>query len=125
MAQRDEIVRPPLFPPGSGATRISFQVVAPGPYLGQLSNECDYVTVEIIGISCNSSGYVVGQEVKVWDRFRCKFNLPIEVLSGAYGGATLMVNDGASDDCADAIAEEGACRFEVDWLCCTEEIYGD
>lgn len=110
---------------GGGAPIIRFEVLAAGPFLGDTVLECDYVTAEVLGISCKGAGVSVGDEIIVWDPGRCQFNIPLEVLIGTHGWATKMVNDTeGADDCLDERVAEGACRWVVQALCCAEEIYG-
>ena len=108
-----------------GTEVISFRVLAAGPFLGEMALECDSVVAQVLNVSCGGSSVSVGDEVTVWDPSRCYFNMPIEMLIGALGRATRMVNDMEDVvDCYEALAEEGRCKWEVLTLCCTEEIYG-
>lgn len=109
---------------GGGAGVIRFEVVSAGPYLGDVTPECDYVRAEVLSVSCKGAGVSVGDEVNVWDLSRCKFNLPSEVLIGTHGWATKMVNQSTIYECSDDQAAEGNCRWEVTSLCCAEELYG-
>lgn len=109
-----------------GAEIIRFEVVASGPFLGDVVPECDFVTVEVLNVLCQGSGVLVGDEVRVWDTHRCHFNIPIEVLIGAIGWAVRMVAPDPYDafECLEQAEEDGSCRWEVQILCCTAEIYG-
>lgn len=109
---------------GSGPATIRFQVLAAGPFLGDTTVDCDYVVATILGKSCNST-VTVGDEVNVWDPSQCHFNLPLAILIGSRGTATDMFNDLVGEiDCSDDRLADGACRFVVHSLCCTEEICG-
>ena len=109
----------------SGAPVIRFQILAAGPYLGEMAVECDSVRAEVLDVSCGGAGVSVGDEVSIWDPSRCHFNMPIEMLLGAVGMAVEMVSDlEGVVDCLDALEEEGACLWMVQSLCCTEEVYG-
>ena len=112
---------------GAGARVIRFQILAAGPYLGDMvSAECDSVRAEVLDVSCSGAGVNVGDEVTIWDPSRCHFNIPIEMLLGANGMAVEMVSDiEGVVDCYDALQEEGACLWMVQSLCCTEDIYGE
>jgi len=108
-----------------GNASIRFEVLSAGPFLGDLATECDYVVAEVLGVSCQGAGVEVDDEVNVWDPSRCQFNIPIDILIGAHGRATRMVNDTEGIvDCEDEREDEGSCLWEVQTLCCNEEIYG-
>lgn len=111
---------------GSGLAIIKFEVVAAGPYLGDVTPECDYVTAEVLNVTCAGSGVSISDEVRVWDPERCHFNIPIEVLVGAIGWAAKMTSPDpyAAFECLDDAQEDATCRWEVQTLCCTEQIYG-
>lgn len=109
---------------GGGTGVIRFEVTAAGPYLGDVTPECDYVVAEVLSVSCKGAGVAVGDSVNVWDLSRCKFNLPTEVLIGTHGWATKMVNQSTIYECSDEQAAEGNCRWEITSLCCAEELYG-
>jgi hypothetical protein len=110
----------------TGAKLIRFEVVAAGPFLGDVTPECDFVTVEVLNVLCEGSGVSIGDEVRVWDPERCHFNIPIEVLIGAVGWAVKMVAPDLYEafECQEQAEEDGDCRWEAQNLCCTEEIYG-
>lgn len=109
---------------GSGAAAIRFEVLSAGPSLGDLVLECDSVVAEVLNVSCGGAGVGVGDEVTIWDPSRCHFNVPLEVLIGAVGMAIKMVNDTEGViDCLYAREAEGACWWEVQTLCCVEDIY--
>lgn len=108
----------------AGPATIRFEVLAAGPFLGNLALECDSVTAKVLSISCGGASVSVDDEVVIWDPDRCKFNIPIEVLKGAHGRATYMVNDTADiTDCVYELEAEGDCRWEIGDLCCNEDIY--
>lgn len=110
---------------GGGAPQIRFEVTAASPSQGNDQVECDYVTAEVLAVSCGGAGVSVGDEVVVWDPSRCQFAIPIEVLVGTHGWATRMVNatEGITD-CLDERLAQGSCLWMVTTLCCCEEIYG-
>jgi len=114
----------PVVGSGGGVQIIRFEVLAAGPFLGDVATECDSVTAEVLGISCEGADVAVGDEVVVWDPSRCNFNIPIEVLIGAHGMAAYMINYAADvSDCEYELLAEGACRWVVQTLCCAEDIY--
>jgi hypothetical protein len=93
--------------------------------LGVDQLECDYVTAEVLSVSCKKSGVSVGDEVVIWDPSRCQFAIPMEVLIGTHGWAQRMQNDtDGIIDCLDERLDEGSCIWMVTTLCCAEEIYG-
>ncbi len=108
----------------SGTQVIRFEILAAGPFLGDLALECDSVVAEVTDISCAGAGVSVGDEVVVWDPDRCHFNVPLEVLIGAHGSASKMVNDTEYlTDCLYDLEAEGACRWVTGPLCCVEDNY--
>jgi len=112
---------------GSGTGFIKFEIVAVGPYWGEdLGVACDYVVGKVLRVSCGLTGVSVDEEVNIWDFDQCWTDLPIEILVGMKGTAVEMRNDMEDvTDCRDDRAAEGACLWEVEHLCCGEEINGD
>ena len=112
---------------GGGAGFVVFEIDAVGPYWGNtMAVECDYVIATVLRVSCGLTGVDVGDEINVWDFDQCWLNLPIEVLVGMRGRASQMRNDlEGVVTCRDPRAAEGNCLWEVNSLCCGEEIYGN
>jgi len=109
----------------AGARVIRFEILAAGPFLGEMAVECDSVRAEVLDVSCGGAGVNVGDEVSVWDPSRCHFNIPVEMLLGAHGTAVQVENDlEGIVDCYDALKEEGECLWVVQSLCCIEDVYG-
>jgi hypothetical protein len=111
---------------GSDLAIIKFEVTAAGPYLGDVTPECDYVTAEVLNVTCAGSGVSIGDEVRVWDPERCHFNIPVEILVGSVGWATRMTSPDpySAFECLEQAEQDAGCRWEVQTLCCTEQIYG-
>ena len=118
----------PLPSGGSGAPRIRFTILSTAFTVGEGALGCDHVIGLVNHVSCTGAGVSVGDEVKIYDPEYCHFNLPIELLVGLSGTATLM--DSASyqeglDYVVDCLAEIRAdgCIWMIDTLCCSEEEY--
>lgn len=128
---------------GGGAPRIRFTIISAALTIGDGALGCDYVVGVVNHITCNTTSVAVGDEVKIYDPEYCHFNLPIELLVGLNGTATLMDStsyqptltgtgtgtaagtgtgtDGTLD-CVDEIRAAG-CIWMIDTLCCSEEEY--
>lgn len=124
---------------GGGAPRIRFTIISAALTIGDGALGCDYVVGYVNHVTCNTTSVAVGDEVKIYDPEYCHFNLPIELLVGLSGTATLMESsnyqtpltgtgtatgtgtDGTLD-CVDEVRAEG-CIWMIDTLCCSEEEY--
>lgn len=110
----------------AGAPRIRFTILATSFTVGLGALGCDNVTVRVNHISCSGTGVSVGDEVLVYDPEYCYFNLPIDLLVGLSGTATLMNSDSYQPgldyilDCLYDIRTAG-CIWMIDTLCCSEE----
>lgn len=84
---------------------------------------CDCVLAVVTLVQCGSS-VQVGDEVLICDPSLCWFNLPVEILVGTRGYATLMARNGLLDtlDCPALLVtfDIGECIWVVRGLCCTE-----
>lgn len=129
---------------GSGAPRIRFTIISAALTIGYGALGCDHVIGVVNHVSCNTTSVAVGDEVKIYDPEYCHFNLPIELLVGLSGTATLMESanykadlDGTGtgtsagtgtgtggnlEDCVNEIRANG-CMWMIDTLCCAEEEY--
>lgn len=111
---------------GSGAPKIRFTILSASFTVGFGALGCDHVVVLVKHISCGGTGVSVDDEVKVYDPEYCHFNLPIELLVGLSGTATLMKSENyqAGLDyvlyCLDEIRAV-PCMWMIDTLCCSEE----
>ena len=111
---------------GTGGARtdvIDFEVTG---YLADINSNfgCNGCYGIVIESGCGSS-VNVGDEVMVWDKRACWFNLPKELLIGLTGTAFWMKNPGGLGSLVCASAPEvGDCLWVVKSLCCAEELYG-
>jgi hypothetical protein len=111
---------------GSGSQRIRFTIQSTSFAIGLGALGCDFVLATVTHVSCNGTGVSVGDEVHIYDPEYCHFNLPIELLVGLCGTATLMdataFQDGlyANADCLYELSGL-SCIFMIDTLCCSEE----
>jgi hypothetical protein len=111
---------------GSGAPRMRFTILSASFTVGLGALGCDHVVVLVKHVSCGGTGVAVGDEKKVYDPEYCHFNLPIELLVGLSGTATLMKSENyqAGLDyvlyCLDEIRAV-PCIWMIDTLCCSEE----
>lgn len=111
---------------GSGAPRIRFTILSTAfsEVLGQVG--CDFVNARVNYISCDANGVEVGDEVRIFDPEYCHFGLPIDLLVGLCGTATMM--DAAEfvrtrlymPDCL-YVLDGQDCLWMIDTLCCSEE----
>jgi hypothetical protein len=111
---------------GGGAPRIRFTILSAAFTVGFGALGCDHVVVQVNHISCGGTGVSVGDEVNVYDPEYCHFNLPIELLVGLNGTATLMKSENYQTDVSyvvDCVEElrNGGCMWMIDTLCCSEE----
>lgn len=112
----------------SGAILIRFQILGAAPFQAEGAGECAAVRASVVGVSCNSAGVSVGDEVTIWDPTACWFNLAMDVLTGMYGMATKMSTTGddlvALCNAGTGTGSEpaGSCYWTVLNLCCTEEV---
>lgn len=116
---------------GSGPPRIRFTILSTSFTVGLGALGCDHVVALVNHVSCQSAGVTVGQEVDIYDPEYCHFNLPIELLVGLSGTATLMDADSYQEgldyalECLEELREAG-CIWMVDNLfCAEEELIGD
>lgn len=111
----------------SGTPRIRFTILATSFSTGLGVLGCDYVTARVEHVSCGYTGVSVGDEVQIYDPEYCHFNLPIDLLVGLSGTATLMDSEyfqyGLSDvvDCLYELLAMNSCIWMIDTLCCAEE----
>lgn len=111
-----------------GAPRIRFTILAADFTIGSGALGCDYVVGLVNHVSCDGSGVSIGDEVRIYDPEYCHFNLPINLLVGLSGTATLMNSENyqpGMDYLLDCLYEiRGArCIWMIDTLCCSEEEY--
>ncbi len=111
---------------GSGAPRIRFTILSADFTVGYGALGCDHVIGLVNHVSCKGASVAVGDEVKIYDPEYCYFNLPIELLVGLSGTATLMSADNYQPgldyllDCLEEVRTAG-CIWMIDTLCCSEE----
>lgn len=123
MAQRDEIVRPPLFPPtSSGAQIIQAAITAAAPTVWYDYVEGVSVYATVVEICCPVCDVAVGDTVVIWDPRSCYFDLPIEALIGAI--ATAFKADVPEDMNGYDDWLGTPCRWVASGVSCCEEIYG-
>jgi hypothetical protein len=124
MAQRDEIVRPPLALPGGGSELIRFKVIATGSPYQQDSQTCTTVLAEVMDVMCEGASVDVGDEIIVWDPWGCWFDIPIDTLANALGFATKLQKNDTYDisECANDDPNQ-SCFWNCLNLCCQEEVY--
>lgn len=110
---------------GSGHPSIDFEVYAWVPD-DALTVGCESVYAVVTRVSCGAS-VQVGDEVVIYDRDLCWFNIPADILIGTRGWAMWMESDispypGDPDFCLNA-PTEGECFWIVRGICCREEVY--
>ncbi len=110
----------------SGAPTIRFTILSTAFTVGLGALGCDHVIVRVNHISCGGTGVAVGDEQEVYDPEYCHFNLPIELLVGLSGTATLMKSENYQEGLEyplECVAElrAGKCMWMIDTLCCSEE----
>lgn len=113
-------------PASSGAPKIRFTILSTAFTVGLGALGCDHVIVLVEHVSCGGTGVSVGDEEEVYDPEYCHFNLPIELLVGLSGTATLMKSENYQEslayplECVTLLRERG-CMWMIDTLCCSEE----
>lgn len=106
--------------------RIRFTILSTSFSIGLGAIGCDSVVGLVNHVSCGGAGVNVGDEVNIYDPEYCYFNLPISLLVGLNGTATLMESDSymagmdSFADCLEGIRSSG-CIWMIDTLCCAEE----
>lgn len=114
-------------PAGSaGAPKMRFTILSTAFTVGLGALGCDHVIVRVDHVSCGATGVAVGDEKAVYDPEYCHFNLPIELLVGLSGTATLMKSENYQESLAYtlecvALLQELGCMWMIDTLCCSEE----
>ena len=111
---------------GSAAPRVRFVIQSTVFSIGMGAIGCDFVNALVTHVSCGGAGVAVGDEIQIYDPEYCHFNLPIELLVGLCGTATL--NDAAAyidgldgfEDCLTQLLGT-RCMWMIDTLCCSEE----
>lgn len=108
------------------AARIRFTILSASFSVGLGALGCDHVVAIVNHISCGGTGVNVGDEVLVYDPEYCHFNLPIPLLVGLSGQATMMSSANYQpglEYLLDCVAETQAagCIWMIDNLCCSEE----
>lgn len=111
---------------GSQTPRIRFTIVSANFSIGLGALGCDLVVGIVNHVSCGYTGVRVGDEVNIYDPEYCHFNLPIELLVGMNGTATMMDSDYYQEGlenvlpCVRELVDAG-CMWMIDTLCCSEE----
>jgi hypothetical protein len=106
--------------------RIRFTILSTDFTIGLGALGCDHVIGLVNHVSCGGAGVSVGDEVSIYDPEYCYFNLPLSLLVGLNGTATLISSEnymaGMEDvvGCVDAVRNSG-CIWMIDTLCCAEE----
>lgn len=111
---------------GSQTPKIRFTIVATNFSVGLGALGCDLVVGLVNHVSCGYTGVRVGDEVNIYDPEYCHFNLPIELLVGLSGTATMMDSDYYQDGLESVLPcvrelVEARCMWMIDTLCCSEE----
>jgi hypothetical protein len=111
---------------GSQTPRIRFTIVSTNFSVGLGALGCDLVVGLVNHVSCGYTGVRVGDEVNIYDPEYCHFNLPMELLVGLNGTATMMDSDYYQEGlesvlpCVRELVDAG-CMWMIDTLCCSEE----
>lgn len=111
---------------GIGPPKIRFTILSTSFTVGFGALGCDHVIVLVNHVSCSATGVSVGDELDVYDPEYCHFNLPIELLVGLSGTATLMDASSYQEgldyalECLEEI-RAARCIWMVDNLFCAEE----
>ena len=113
-------------PTSGGTPTISFEITDILRGKGLL---CNAVEAKVLGVSCNYSGVSPCDIVVVWDGLLQAFAVPMELLIGVKGYATLMKTPDEYSTCLDfvefndgGIQSDRPCRWEVISLGCPEEV---
>jgi hypothetical protein len=106
----------------STSETINFEILDWCP--GLVTNTCECVRATVTRVSCGSHT-LVGDEVIIWDKDLCWFNIPVELLTGLRGTAQLMENNPPVGDvsCPETPQDPSDCIWVVTSTCCREESY--
>lgn len=108
---------------GLGNEWVDFEVLEAGcPDFA--AGQSQWVWGEVIRTSCESS-VSDGDEIKIFDPGECVFDIPVEILIGRRGRASLNRSTGFVDIivCAVSIETPDRCAWCADYLYCGEVIY--
>ena len=107
---------------GSNQDICDFTITNYGASIGLIS-ACNFVRATVTNVGCGSS-VSIGDDIFVWDKPLCWFNLPVSLLIGLSGTAHWMKNPGLGDVACPGTDADNPCVWVVKGLCCYEEVYG-